>query len=1142
MASAPGADYISVWSLQPTLQQLSLLDNPLLHGTPVQDFLSDVTGAGWHIGVYTARPYHHDDMSMPNAFSHYSRWQEYYEVCRQVAEPSPAAALSVNIDDATEMTPDLVDLKMKPCLDYLTSDQISQLSSLVYEFRDIFSVAGELGLFPPELMPPMSIKLKPGARPKRQRAYGVSKFEEDYLREECDRLMKMGVVEDSTNSPWVSPIVVVKEPNNKLRLCVNYQGLNKESEVEEHPMPRVDDVVASMSGCRYFTHLDVRRGFWHMPIAEEDRDKTTFVTPWGKCYRFTRCPFGLVNAPAAYQRAMDTAFAGIEGCRMYMDDNYTYSQRWDTHIDTLRAVFQRCRLYNIKLNWDKCFFGAPKLKCLGYVIGSEGVQVDGTKVAAILALPAPHNAKGVKSFLGMAGYFRQFIDGFAHITEPLTQLTKEKVPFKWTQQCQAAFDTLKVALTSAPCLRLPEWDRPFTLHVDWSKVAIGSYLSQIDEEGVEHPIAFASRLLTPTEQRYGSCEGECLALVWATHKFRYYLYGRHFTVYTDHKSLEWLQETRFKNSKVERWALRLQEFSFDIVHKDGELNVVADCLSRACAAQVCPEVYDDMTPALRSTQPPQPQSLWPAYAQHQSELDAIPCTICDHPGGHDNMAICSKCNQCYHLRCMIPPMTTVPSGDWYCPACDPLFRNGLAELYNPTTPLKYSTGDPYTRPELLSCVMSGELPSCPQDADPTSWAPLINGLRHAMQSFRPHPSIDGWLLVRRKPGRVGAVWLCLPPLEYRWDIIRLYHDALGHCGVRQTLTVLHQYFHWKGIKLDVARHVKVCDACQRRKLALPELPDLQEPTLYAGPFRHVHVDLAGPFPTPVLTVQGQIIPAARSESPQKAMVVLMIDYFTKAAEFSIISHKAARNVATAVYNSWFCRYGVPEHLTSDNGPEFCGEFVHMLRRLGVQHIPISACHPASNGAVERLVQTFKGILAKMINDHPEHWVFMIPQLRMAYVSRLHSAIGVSPFEMLHGVAPRLAPAVQVPGAVQCTTTPQDPEQYLSYLQRAFQRLDKKAMANIQAQFRTNHKAWQKRRLDVGRRGDHKISVGDLVLVFDDSPGSALHSSVHGPYRVVGFVAEGAVAVLQTGATALKPGQKHFHRHISLLAKYYNVHD
>jgi RNase H-like domain found in reverse transcriptase/Reverse transcriptase (RNA-dependent DNA polymerase)/Integrase zinc binding domain/PHD-finger len=1103
-----------------------MLCSTALHGAPVQDFLQHApVDSVSYVSVHPACDVEH----ICGSFCHYPMWQEVYELAHQAPQVQVGSAVTgqegaagqVTGPGPSALTPEMVRIKLQGDGSSPLSDvQMQQLQSLCMQYADVFSVGDEVGMVPPDLVEPFRIEIKEGVEPKHQRSYRFSRHEEDWLKGHVAGLESSGIVRRATQCDWVSPAVVVHNAG-KYRMCGNYRCLNAGTKPDTHPMPRVEDVVNAMVGSKWFCHLDVRHGFWHLPIAEEDCHKTAFATPFG-VYEFTRMPFGLVNAPAAYQRCMDAALSGVERARPYMDDTFVFDAEWEGMLATLEQVFIAFRRYNIKLNWDKCNFGVRRVKCLGYIVSEEGVMVDAAKVEAITRLPAPRNASDVKSFLGMAGFFRHFISGFAELSLPLVWLTKRHVPFVWTAECQQAFEALKQALVSAPCLRLPDWDRQFILHVDWSKQAVGAYLSQRDDEGREYPVHFASRLLTPAEQRYAPLEGECLALVWATHKFRYYLHGRRFQVFTDHKSLEWLQQTRFENAKVERWALRLQEFQFDIAHVAGEKNVVADCLSRFCALQLRGVSWDVVCMA----------SHWPAFVQQQADYDAVACAVCGDPGGHDNMVICGSCDQCYHLRCCFPPMSTVPSEEWLCPACDPLFRN--KELFSANTPLKYAAGDPHCRSELVAYLQAG----CDAIALPAD-AAQARAVKHAAAGVKLHPRFEGWLMVRRRLAKSGATWLCCPPVEYRWDIMRVFHDALGHCGERQLLACLHNYYHWRGISSDVSLLVRTCDACQRRKLALPELPPLQQPVIRAGPFRHVHIDLAGPFPTPVFTVQGQILPRPKQPAEQhKAWVVLMVDYFTKAAEFYPVFGKSAMLVAEAFYCGWVCRYGVPEFVTSDNGGEFAGVFGHMLERLGVEQINTSACHPAANGAVERLVKSFKDIMVKLVNDHPEHWLKMLPQVRLAYTSRLHLAIGVSPFEMLHGCRPRLAHERQA-GVVEAEQdVPDDPEQYVAYMERVMQGLDKRALSNIRKQFNNNARAWQQRRTSHIRRHANNLAVGDFVLELDESLDSALNQPGRGPYRIVKLVKDGAVAVLETGATDLEPHKRvRFHRHISVLARY-----
>jgi hypothetical protein len=377
----------------------------------------------------------------------------------------------------------------------------------------------------------------------------------------------------------------------------------------------------------------------------------------------------------------------------------------------------------------------------------------------------------------------------------------------------------------------------------------------------------------------------------------------------------------------------------------------------------------------------------------------------------------------------------------------------------------------------------------------------------------------------------------------------MIHECFGHCGIEQTLIQLHEHFHWAGIKADVRLFVRCCDACQRRKLVLPDPPALQQPIIY-GAFKHVHVDLAGPFEvSPVDRHPEQYATAARkpsgsSSNKHKAWVVLMVDYFTKVAEFGVVFTKGALDIAWSFWNGWVTRYGAPEFVTSDNGTEFGAEFTHMLARLGVEHIHTSVAHPAANGAVERLVQSLKDMLATHINNQQSHWMQSLPSVRFAYMNRLHTALGVSPNEMLMGCKLRLPVAAgdilgfSAGSAVLTITEPTTSEahEHITQLLEKFEQLDVDALHNITKQFHNNLAKWQQKRAEIKHE---PLKVGDLVLELLEKAPSTLHTAVVGPFRIVGFKdPQQHTALLTTGYTVFKKA-KCFERHISRLVRYYD---
>jgi hypothetical protein len=245
-------------------------------------------------------------------------------------------------------------------------------------------------------------------------------------------------------------------------------------------------------------------------------------------------------------------------------------------------------------------------------------------------------------------------------------------------------------------------------------------------------------------------------------------------------------------------------------------------------------------------------AAWPTSVARQAHYDSVVCGVCQDPGGYDNMAICSGCDRCLHLRCVMPPMSTAPSGDWLCPGCDPWFVN-VSELCDPDTILQYSQGDMHVDDFLLAYVRSGMQDSLLEGLP----RGRVRAIRHRAAALRPQRTLQDWLLVLRHVKGASPKWLCCPPVSYRWDLIRCMHDALGHAGVQQTCAYMQQHFHWRGLPSDVKLYLAQCDACQRRRLVLPAPFPMQEPII-CGPFEHVHVDLCGPFVTPCADLHGRL--------------------------------------------------------------------------------------------------------------------------------------------------------------------------------------------------------------------------------------------------------------------------------------------
>lgn len=415
--------------------------------------------------------------------------------------------------------------------------------------------------------------------PIKSRYYPVSPAIQVLIDAEVDRMLSLGIIEPSS-SPWASPVTLVRKPN-KNRLCLDFRKVNNVTTKLAYPIPNIDGILSRLSKSRFISAIDLKDAFWQIPLDQQSREKTAFVVPGRPLYQFTVMPFGLCNAPQRMMMLMDKVLPHElkESTYVYLDDLLLISPDFATHIKQLKVVAQRLQEAGLTINVTKSNFCFKEVNYLGYIVGEGCLKTDPQKTEAISKYPVPKSKKQVRGFLGLAGWYRRFISNFSSVAAPMSDTLKGE-KFTFTEEALLSFNNLKEILTSPPVLAQPDFSKKFSIQCDASDVGIGAVLFQENSQGEEQPIYFYSAKLTTAERNYSVTERECLAVVKAVHKFRPYVEGYEFNVITDHSSLKWLMTTKDLSGRLARWSLKLQPFSFSIIHRKGSLNIVPDSLSR----------------------------------------------------------------------------------------------------------------------------------------------------------------------------------------------------------------------------------------------------------------------------------------------------------------------------------------------------------------------------------------------------------------------------------------------------------------------------------------------------------------------------------------------------------------------------------
>jgi len=772
------------------------------------------------------------------------------------------------------------------------------------------------------------------------------------IQEHVSNMLHQGVIQPA-KSPWASNLVLVKKKDGSLRCCVDYRQLNSLTRKDAYPLPRTDMCLDAMSGARWFSKFDLRSSYHQVAMEVEDSDKTAFICREGQ-FKFKTMPFGLCNAGATFQRLMDMVMSGLafEVCLVYLDDVIVFSSTIDEHFQRLTAVLTRLRDTGLKLKPSKCQLLQKHVAFLGHIVSEDGVSTDPEKVRAITDWPTPASLREVRSFVGLCSYYRRFVDGFAKISAPLHDMTKKGETFRWTPECQGAFDRLKEVLTSAPVLAMPDEESPFMLDVDASQTSIGAVLSQ-KQEDVERVVAYASRKLSKCEINYCVTRKELLAVVYFVKYFKHYLQGRRFTVRTDHAALQWLRKIPEPVGQQARWIGFLEEFDFDIVHRQGKLHLNADALSRrpcrsGCCVATSASVVEqtegtrvvlsdgnlgasvsDAAPSLAETEgPTSPEDSTPVMPGDKA-ADELTSTSDDMVWSKQELRAAQLAD---------PDINVV--GAWL---------------------LEGKEKPPWERVAIYSSATKALW---------HQWSRLR--LREGIL-YREFWSTDGF----------SSSLQLVVPYQYRMEFIRLAHENMtgGHLGRRRTEAQVQRRGYWPGWSEDVGRFLRTCRPCMQYHRGPPPRLAPLKPMLVGEPFERVSIDITGPHPR---SLKGHVF------------LLTVMDHFTKWAEAIPLRNHTAPTVARALMVNVFSRFGVPLQLLSDRGPEFESDlFKELCQWMGIDKIKTTAYRPSTNGMVERYHRTLNSILGKIIREDQRNWCEKVPIAAAAYRASVHEATGYS---------------------------------------------------------------------------------------------------------------------------------------------------
>ena len=905
--------------------------------------------------------------------------------------------------------------------DGLRYDEIRNIKQLLTKHEDIFST-GETDIGHCTFVK-HSINLTDDT-PFKQRHRRIPPAMIDEVRAHIEQLASSGVIRPS-HSPWASNVVLVRKKDGKLRMCVDYRQLNNRTVKDSYALPRIEEILDTLAGSKYFSVLDMKSGYHQVEVLEEHKCRTAFtVGPLG-FWEFNRLPFGLSNSPATYQRLMEQCLGDLNMkiCAIYLDDLIIFSSTLEEHLDRLDQVLKRLKECNLKLNPKKCKFLQTKVKYVGHIVSEKGVEADPEKIEKIRNWPTPKNAEEVRQFTSFAGYYRRFVKDFSKIAKPLTDLhpnttvkngkkVKSCKPFVWKTEQQNAFEQLKDALSSQPVLGYANYNLPFELHTDASSKGLGAVLYQKQNDRLR-VISYASRGLKRSEKNYPAAKLEFLALKWAvTEKLHDYLYGTKFTVVTDNNPLTYALSKAKLDATGHRWLSALAPYDFNIVYRPGKSNTDADILSR-----------------------------YPGIRNEETE----------HVSSDSIKVICA--------RVTTPPLETIS-----------MSVDILSATEFPGEPMAQIDQREIRKQQLDDSFLGFWVRAVRNKSQPE------RTLLRTRQDLAMHKIYSSLKLIRGVLYKELEVEnekrnMLVLPTCFIEQVLHGLHNDMGHPGKERTLSLIRDRFYWPGMTSDVDSWIANCGRCIRRK----SKTDIRAPL----------VNIRSKYPLELVCIDYLTLEPSQGNI---CNLLVITDHFTRFAVAIPTRNQTAKTTAEALYKEFIVRYGIPTRLHADQGANFESQLIKELCDImGIKKSRSTPYHAAGNGMTERFNRTLISMLGTLEEEKKKNWKQYVAPLVHAYNCIKHESTGYSPYHLLFGREPKLPVDVAF-GLNRGNENDVSYTEYITELQtniqEAFEKVQKNADKARQKQKLTYDIKARAAKLEVGDRvlvkilafdGKHKLS-------------------------------------------------------------------